>query len=203
MLRLVESPVTLPAAAEAEPQLEPDAKLLDMTRGMRAGVAEGWETFASLYLDRLLRYLLVLCHGDEDQSRDLLQETLLRVARHVRPCEREEALWSWLTRVARSAHCDATRKRGRYFAFLGRFRSEPREETQRVDPLPMLLERELKRLPAEDRELLERKYFEERPVREIAKESGVTEKAIESRLSRLRAKLRMCLLEELKRETGN
>ena len=63
-----------------------------------------------------------------------------------------------------------------------------------------LLERDLARLPADERELLEEKYFSRRSVRELATEHRTTEKAIESRLVRIRRKLKASLLHGLKEE---
>jgi RNA polymerase sigma-70 factor (ECF subfamily) len=45
-------------------------------------------------------------------------------------------------------------------------------------------------LPEEDRAILRRKYLEGFSVREIAEESGSSEKAIESRLTRARNRLK-------------
>jgi RNA polymerase sigma factor (sigma-70 family) len=55
-------------------------------------------------------------------------------------------------------------------------------------------------LDPEDRVVLEKKYFEECSVREIAAELGTTEKAVESRLSRVRTKLKESVLKGLNHE---
>ena len=55
-------------------------------------------------------------------------------------------------------------------------------------------------LPASDRELLERKYFAGDAVRELAGTLGTTEKAIESRLTRARQKLKSGILARLRNE---
>ena len=64
-----------------------------------------------------------------------------------------------------------------------------------------LLEKEIAALPDDERRLLERKYFAEETARGIAEEFQVTEKAMESRLLRIRRKLKMVLLDRLKNET--
>jgi RNA polymerase sigma-70 factor (ECF subfamily) len=63
-----------------------------------------------------------------------------------------------------------------------------------------LLESGLEALPFEERRLAEAKYFERRSVRELAEELGLSEKAVESRLGRIRHKLKAAILEGLKRE---
>src|SRR5437016_11856184 len=102
----------------AEPQLSIDIAAL--TAGMAAGDEDAYRMFHELYFRRLLRYLLVVTGGREEAAREALQLTLLRVVRHVRKFNSEEAFWSWLTVLARSAVVDETRKRHRYFAFLER-----------------------------------------------------------------------------------
>ena len=66
--------------------------------------------------------------------------------------------------------------------------------------LAELLEKNLAALPADERELVELKYFEHLPVREIAARLHVSEKAVESRLVRIRGKLKSAMLEGLKDE---
>ncbi len=63
-----------------------------------------------------------------------------------------------------------------------------------------LLETNLASMPPDERQLVESKYLERRSVREIAEELETSEKAIESRLVRVRRKLKSALLEALKHE---
>ena len=55
-------------------------------------------------------------------------------------------------------------------------------------------------LPSDERDLIERKYLQTGPVKEIACELQTSEKAIESRLVRIRKKLREAILEQLRDE---
>jgi RNA polymerase sigma factor (sigma-70 family) len=66
-----------------------------------------------------------------------------------------------------------------------------------------LLESNLTALPEDERQLVERKYILRQSVREIANEAQTTEKAVESRLSRVRRKLKDAVLAELKNERAN
>jgi RNA polymerase sigma-70 factor (ECF subfamily) len=60
------------------------------------------------------------------------------------------------------------------------------------------LQAELERLPSSDRTLIEAKYLQRRSTRELAEELGTTDKAVESRLARLREKLRSTVNSRLK-----
>jgi RNA polymerase sigma factor (sigma-70 family) len=128
------------------------------------------------------------------------------VVRHIKPFDAEEKFWSWLTVLARSARADESRKQRRYFAFLERFTrhvevADAGGSNRAADErLGELLERNVSSLPPEERELIAQKYYLRRSVREIAGSQQVTEKAVESRLSRIRRKLKDAVYAGLKNE---
>ena len=165
-----------------------------------------WRTFYHAYFDRLWRYLLVVAAGHEDAAREALQGTLVRVTRHVKVFHDANTFWSWLTVLARSAFADESKRRRRYFAFLDRFTQHTRveldgaSERQTETRLQGLLERHVALLPPDERNLVEQKYFDHRAVREIANALQTTEKAVESKLSRVRKKLKDAVLAELNHE---
>jgi len=180
-----------------------------LTRALVAGDEAAYRTFHDTYVPRLFRYLLVVTAGDEDAAREALQAALVRVVRHVKIFSDETRFWNWLTVLARTALADQRRKQRRYFAFLDRFTSHARAEAAPGNDgdadtqLLALLEHGLHHLATDERELVERKYFRGQSVREIAVELQVTEKAVESRLGRVRQKLKDRLLLELKHESPN
>lgn len=159
-----------------------------------------WRTFYDAYFDRLWRYLLVVAAGNEDTAREALQGTLVRVARYIKVFHDKNAIWSWLTVLARSALVDETRKRRRYFSFLDRFtqhavrENEIRNDNHADEQLRILLAQHVAMLPPDEQKLVEQKYSIHRSVREIADELGTTEKAVESKLSRVRKKLKDAVL---------
>jgi len=165
-----------------------------------------WRTFYDAYFDRLWRYLLVVAAGQEDAAREALQGALVRVTRHIKVFRDENVFWSWLTVLARSAFADESKKHRRYFLFLDRFTRQASveldaaNERQTDERLKSLLERHVALLPPDERELVEQKYFARRTVREIANELQMTEKAVESKLSRLRKKLKDAMLTDLNDE---
>lgn len=171
---------------------------------MVVGDDHAYRQFHHAYFDRLSRYLLVVTAGNEDAMHEAMQRTMIRVVKNIRVFSSEEIFWSWLTVLARSSVLDENRQRRRYFAFLDRFtRHEEIETAASPDDgrLSELLTQHLTSLPADERVLLERKYFERRSVREIASLDQVSEKTIESRLSRVRSKLKHAVLTALRHET--
>jgi RNA polymerase sigma-70 factor (ECF subfamily) len=170
---------------------------------MAANEEAAYRTFYDAYYSRLWRYLLVVAAGDEDAAAEALQGALVRVVRHIKVFEQDTVFWSWLTVLARSALSDQKRKRRRYLAFLDRFARQapvvqPGPMEQEADGrLSELLGRELELLPADEKQLVESKYLGRQSVRDIAHELQTTEKAVESRLVRIRRKLKEALLKEL------
>lgn len=184
----------------------PDDRV-DITRLTGAMVASdeaAYREFYGLYFNRLLRYLLVLNSGNEEASREALQATMVRVVRHVRRFESEEAFWSWLTVLARTCVVDAQRKRKRYFGLLDRFFQSESTKYPGSDEADAhwseLMQQGLEKLSPDDRELMNLKYLEGESVKSIATEIGATEKSVESRLVRIRRELKEQILKELKNE---
>ena len=163
---------------------------------MARGDEAAYRQFYDAYFDRLLRYLLVVTRGDEQAARDALQAALVRVVRYVKPFETEEKFWSWLTVLARSALADEAKKQRRWFAFLEKFSRRAETESTAAnngeadEKLRELLAQTVSALRPDERELIAQKYFLRRSVREIADAQQTTEKAVESKLSRVRRKLK-------------
>lgn len=195
-------------ASRADAAAPPVSSIAALTAGLVAGAEEAYREFFTGYAGRLHRYLLVICRGDEQAAADALQETMVRVARHARGFASDEDFWRWLAALARSAAVDGARRRGRYAALLARYFEwlRPTDEhapdgADQTARLEALLARGLHALPSADRELLRRRYEERCSVRDLAGAGRVSEKAMESRLGRLRAHLRRGLLERLADET--
>jgi RNA polymerase sigma factor (sigma-70 family) len=66
------------------------------------------------------------------------------------------------------------------------------------DVLGTALEESVAELGPDDRLLIEGKYVDGQTVRELSAQAGLTEKAVESRLLRLRRQLREGILKKLK-----
>jgi RNA polymerase sigma factor (sigma-70 family) len=197
------------ASDRATPADEKPPEPLDvaiLTRRMAAGDELAYRSFYDAYFNRLSRYLLVVTAGDEDTAREALQSALVRVVRHIKVFPSDAIFWSWLTVLARSALSDQTRKERRYLAFLDRFTWHTRAQEAAPDDaevdtrLDTLLESSLGGLPFDERRLVEAKYLERRSVRDIAGDLSLSEKAVESRLVRIRHKLKTAILDGLKRE---
>jgi RNA polymerase sigma-70 factor (ECF subfamily) len=184
----------------------PDASdIAALTRRLAAAEDAAFREFHGRYFDRLYRFLLVVTRGQEHAAQDALQETMLRVARYAREFEDEDIFWSWLKAVARNAARDGGRKRRRYLAVLEKFAFWRRDASgSGIDPreegaLRSLIDEGLASLAPLDRHLIEGKYLRGYTVVELATDTGLTEKAVESRLVRSRRQLAEAALETLRK----
>lgn len=185
-------------SAEENSHASPVATL---TQRMAAGDDAAFGEFHAAYAPRLFRYLLVCHRGDEQGAVDVLQDTLIRVVRHVRRFDDEKTFWDWLTRIARTTAADHGRKRGRYLRFLERFWDARDEVTPPGnEELSSALDMALSQLPDEDASLLRAKYHDQQSQRDIAHQLHVSEEALESRLRRARATLKQLAFQILRQQ---
>lgn len=183
---------------------QPDGNTLrTLTAGLARGDDAAWAQFHREYGPGLFRQLLAATRGDYDLASEALQQTYLRIARHARPCESAPMFASWLRLVARTALSDCCRRHRSFWALLHRREVDPSEHavpSAGEDRLLAALEVALAGLEPETRDLLETKYLEDADVRAIARRLAISEKAVESRLTRARAELRQRLLASLPRD---
>lgn len=180
-------------AARMEQAAPPSPELLRLTTGLARGDDVAWSQFHREYGPAIFRQLLGATRGDHDLASEALQQAYLRVARHARPCDSDAMFWGWLRLVARTALSDCRRRRHSFWGLLRRRAGEPEEETDSnhdEQRLQTTIDAALAQLDAADQALLTAKYFRNESVREIAARLGVSQKAIESRLTRARAQLR-------------
>jgi RNA polymerase sigma-70 factor (ECF subfamily) len=167
---------------------------------MVRGDETAWVSFHREYSGRIHRYLLAPFKGNDDMASEVLQVTFTRIARHAREFSEEAVLWHWVTRLARTAAIDELRKRGRREESLRELAQEPTAEEAESSDWSELLQQALAQMETTERELLQQKYLEGRSVREIALAGADSEKAVESRITRARGKLRAGMLQLLQRE---
>ncbi|HMP82258.1 MAG TPA: sigma-70 family RNA polymerase sigma factor [Verrucomicrobiota bacterium] len=176
-------------------------EIVVLTRRLAAQDEAAFREFHARYFDRLYRFLLVVTRGHEPSALEAVQETMLRVARHVRSFDDEEKFWCWLKAVARNAARDGGRRESRYRSLLARFFTRQQAATDSNNSeetrLQTLLAETLDELSPDERQLVEGKYLDGDGVKALSVGSGLTEKAVESRLLRLRRRLRERLLQKM------
>ena len=173
-----------------------------LTRAVRRGDADAFSRFYDLYSFRLYKFLLVLARGDENEAREVCQAVFIKLAKRCDAFDDERRLWAWLCVVAKNTFLDHCRSRQRLNRFvpLDELSVEPNDHVNSEHRLGDILHEALAALPPDERELIQAAYVDKRPLRELADEAGQTYKAVESRLGRLRHKLKEQLLNDLRHE---
>jgi RNA polymerase sigma factor (sigma-70 family) len=107
-------------------------------------------------------------------------------------------LWCWLTQICKTSFIDVWRKTRRFennLSFLEHWPGETDEGSE--NELMELLELTLQQLPSLERELIDLAYFEKQSRAQMARKLQTTPKAVESKLARLRGKLKTLILSKL------
>jgi RNA polymerase sigma factor (sigma-70 family) len=178
-------------------------KAADLAARVHAGDEAAFRELHRQYAARLQRYALVMARGNEHVAAETVQNTFLRAIRSLRTAADDDALWCWLAKAARCAAADAARRERRQSAFLARLTALWAGDPPPAEDPEMLwhraLDAALAELPVEDQSLLHARYSERIPLIEIAARTGTTDRAVESRLARLRSALRAAILVHLAR----
>lgn len=171
-----------------------------LTAALKRGDEAAFAWLHGEWSGRINRYCFALAAGDESFAREISQAAWLRLVRHVRVMNDEQALWSWIACAARHAASDLRRKGGRYLRALSRFAEwwQPAvNDTETDNHLPAALESALGKLTSDERALIEGRYFTQESLESIATRHALSSRAVEGRLARLRTRLRELIAEEL------
>ncbi len=161
-----------------------------LTRGLRRADESAWRDFHELYYD-LLDGVARARGVDPAEIPDVIQRSYLRILRNVKPFDREPDFRAWICCVLRSEVIDTMRGRTRRAGLLERVREWISGKVDGVEAGALL-----EGMPVADRRLLERHYAEGWSQAELAEEAGISVKAMESRLARLRHRARAWLVKE-------
>ncbi len=158
------------------------------------------------YFPKLYRFALARLNGDEDEARDIVQETFCRAFERLDSYRGEASLYGWMCQICRNAMIDRGRRLARepqQIAVIdddGTIRSiletlaapadEQPEAAARRSELVQLIQATLDCLPGHYGDVLEWKYVDGLSVAEIAARLSVSAKAAESALTRARGAFR-------------
>ncbi len=159
---------------------------------LRAHDEAGAEALARRY-GPLLRYLIAPILPDGRDREECFNDVLLRVWEKIGLFDEERGSFTaWLTALARNAALTrARRRRPEEEALEGEASSDPTpEEALLAAERRRVLLDAVASLPREERALFWRKYYYRQPTEQIAAETGLTVRAAEGRLYRIRKKLR-------------
>ncbi|MDD9947010.1 MAG: sigma-70 family RNA polymerase sigma factor [Myxococcales bacterium] len=183
--------------AESPAEERPDAALLQRAR---QGDATALDQLLRRYQASLMRYSLRMCGGDEEDAKDVLQESLMSAARHLGGFRGDAKLSTWLFTIARRF---CLRKRSRHAPRGVQSVALAESELEHPGPAPEqalatrellnALEEALRNLDPLNREILVLRDVEGLKAREVAEVVGMGEAQIKSRLHRARVAIRSAI----------
>lgn len=151
-----------------------------------------------LHYGPLMRYIIAPILQNPQDREDCLSEVSMRVWEKIGQFDGEKGSFrAWLTTITRNTALNHARRAS------GSSAEELSESTPSPDPTPeeTLLKKErqealktaLNRLSYKDRLLFYRKYYYRQSTAQIAAELGMTERAVEGKLYRVKKQLRKSL----------
>ena len=160
------------------------------------------------YCDMVYRIALVQTKS-QAQAEDIQQDVFLALVRYSDRIRDEEHLKAWLIRVTQNACRKHFRSLWIKLTVLYDDTLRKEQETDgdgmavqagTVSPDPteaeddaLVLRENVERLPEKSRNVIHLFYYEEMPIREIARCTGLTEQNVKTRLSRARDQLRQMM----------
>jgi RNA polymerase sigma-70 factor, ECF subfamily len=197
MATLEASSSELPAALRRGRRGRDEAELLaDLRRGDR----DAAEILVELTYPVIYRSLRRLC-GDADAAADLTQDTYARAWRALAQFDGRSRFSTWLYRIAYTTFLNHVR-RPQLFVPLDDDPASPVDARPVFDDDPVMrldsvrLRRAVLALPEDLRFAVTAHFWGEVPVREIARQEGLSTMAIRKRLRRAVARLRTAIVEE-------
>lgn len=152
-----------------------------------------------IYYGPLIKYIIApILHNDQDRE-ECLSEVTMRVWENIWQFDIQKGSFkAWLTSIARYAAINRTRNIPDHTSVdelsenTPSFELTPEESVIRQDRKNAVV-RALQRISPEERILFYRKYYYLQPTSQIASELGMTERAVEGKLYRLKKRLRKIL----------
>ena len=190
-LKLDPEPVTRPVIDEgcAEPA-RPDVRWGEITRAIRNGDNASFQILYDYYFEELFRQIKHLAARDEATCLDIVQETMMKIIRSMKPIESQTHLAAWVRTVARTTTYDWLRREVRHTKNRASLpqQDETAEEPDRVaidDEARLIwLEEQLVSLPAETRKMIALKYRLGWTLKQISQNLGLKTGAVDGRIRR-------------------
>ncbi len=170
----------------------------DIIQKLRKQSPDGAAELISHY-GPLMKYVIRPIVTNEQDREECLSEAVMRILDKVYLYDEERGSWTaWITSVTRSVALNKRRSAKPPYEEV-----ELTAETPSLDPTPeeRILQQERRRelknavdqLPQRDRLVFYRKYYYLQTTAQIASEIGMTERAVEGRLYRIKKRLRKLL----------
>lgn len=173
---------------------------------MLRGEQDAFDEFFERYFERLYRFTLARAGNDADAAEEVVQEAICKGLANLRSYRGEAAMFTWLCQICRntlSTYCEVRNRdrvrsvpfdeseevKAAFESLTASISTDPQHETSREE-LREIVQKILDYLPDRYGQVLEWKYVLGFSVLEIAGKLDMSEKAVESMLSRARSAFR-------------
>lgn len=181
-------------SARADPT---DAEVLRLTERVAGGDAEAFGLFYELWFDRAYTLARRLTRRDESFCLDVVQDSMLRVVRSLRPMTTWTELARWMSRVVRTTAIDLLRREARRIRREERRmgRLAPREDRDagallEIEEAIEWIRLEIEKLPEEERALFEKRFGAGSTLAAAGEALGISGNAAQGKLRRAIARIR-------------
>lgn len=162
-----------------------------LARGLKAGNRRAWSQFYDRYAAPLFRFVLGRVDGQADVAADVAHDVIVVAMERIATYDpRRGSLWAWICGIAVNKSRESLRTRTRDHKLQERIQSHPTLGPSQPGPEDADALVVLAPLNPRHQEVLSLKYVDGYGVREIAQQLGLSEKAVESRLTRAREAFR-------------
>ncbi|MHC4659137.1 MAG: RNA polymerase sigma factor [Planctomycetota bacterium] len=176
--------------ARAKRDIEEDRRL---ARGLLKGKVCAWDEFYGVYAEALYRFLAGRLDSDVEAAAEIAAEAMVLAVEGVRRFDAEQgSLWSWLCGIGMNKIREGRRNAGRPAQLQEQMQEaavRKGDEGSDVGNIPDV-RAALSGLNPRHQEVLILKYVDGQSMKEMAKAMGISEKAVESRLTRGREAFR-------------
>ena len=189
----------LPRSTSTFPPVKAETDWLNVTRRMKAGDGSALAIYYEHVFDMMFREVQRLTNRDEQTSLDIVQDSMLKAIRCIKPLPDAGAVVAWSKTVVRSTAYDWLRKQNRHKSQELSPKDQPatKDEPVNEDSVRMLwIEDQLKALSPELRRLIGFRYRLGWSLRKIAETLGLKTGTVDGRIRRAIEKLQ----EKAKRE---
>lgn len=168
---------------------------------VRSGDLTAWEDIMREQQEAVFR-LAYLLLGDAGDAEDVAQDVFIRAFRYLHTFDSSRPLRPWLLGITANLARNRRRSVGRYVYHLARMARltppetiDPEQETTRHAEADLLW-KAVRRLSADDQEIIYLRYFMDYSVNEVAETLNIASGTVKSRLSRALERLRGVAREE-------
>lgn len=184
----MESEKALLVQAEHINRNRPEVEDAQLVKNFREGSESAFSAIVTRYQARLFQVARTIL-GDEDDARDLSQETFVKAYFHLKTFREESSLYTWLYRILYNL-CISHLRRKKIISFFSFDYHDEHQEFESGEPIPSEVceRRELmdailaavEKLPLRQRTVFTLRQMDGLAHGEIAKIMGITEGAVKA-----------------------